>query len=157
MSATRTGKPRRSDRRSNCPISFGLDIFGDKWSLLIIRDIMFYGRSRYSDFAPREHIATNILADRLRSLEDAGIVEKRRDGSERKTHEYAVTATGRALLPTLVEMTLWGLRYDPETPASDEFLARVDRDARRVAREVARAIDRGEFAKYRREQMGIEA
>ena len=142
-------------RRSDCPISFGLDLFGDKWTLLILRDIMFYQRRRFSDFAPQERIATNILADRLSRLESEGLIDKQRDEELRNQFIYSVTDKGRALLPTLVEMTLWGLEYDDETPASQAFLKRLQTDRRAVAREITRAVQNGAFATYRKTEMGI--
>lgn len=142
-------------RRSDCPISFGLDLFGDKWTLLILRDIMFYQRRRFSDFAPQERIATNILADRLSRLESEGLIDKQRDEELRNQFIYSVTDKGRALLPTLVEMTLWGLEYDDETPASQAFLKRLQTDRRAVAREITRAVQNGAFAAYRKTEMGI--
>lgn len=151
MTKQNSTRPRRSD----CPISFGLDLFGDKWTLLILRDIMFYQRRRFSDFAPQERIATNILADRLSRLESEGLIEKQRDEELRNQFIYSVTDKGRALLPTLVEMTLWGLEYDDETPASQAFLKRLQTDRRAVAREITRAVQNGAFAAYRKTEMGI--
>lgn len=142
-------------RRSDCPISFGLDLFGDKWTLLILRDIMFYQRRRFSDFAPQERIATNILADRLSRLETEGLIDKQRDEELRNQYIYSVTDKGRALLPTLVEMTLWGLQYDSETPASQAFSERLKTDRRAVAREITRAVQNGTFSSYRKTEMGI--
>src|ERR1051326_2775245 len=109
----------RAIRRSKCPISYGLDIFGDKWSLLVLRDIMFYGKTRYSDFAHSdEGIATNILANRLELLEQAGIISKRQDTEFRNQFVYDVTPKGNGLLPVLIELALWGVQYDAKTPAS---------------------------------------
>lgn len=147
---------RGRQRRSDCPISFALDIFGDKWTLLILRDIMFYNRTRFSDFAPRERIATNILADRLSRLEEAGIIEKRRDDELKNQIFYSVTKKGEDLLPILIEMTLWGLQYDSKTPASKEFVGRIHADRQQLAREISRSIKRKSFSEYRQEQMGIE-
>ena len=142
-------------RRSSCPISFSLDIFGDKWTLLILRDIMFYNRTRFSDFMPIERIATNILTDRLSKLETAGILTKERDSKLKNQFVYSVTSKGEALLPLLVEMTLWGLEYDPESLASKEFVARIRDEKAKVTREISRAIKRSKFSMYRSEEMGI--
>ena len=142
-------------RRSTCPISFGLDIFGDKWSLLIVRDIVFYHRTRFSDFTPQEHIATNILADRLNKLEMAGIITKQRDETLKNQNIYSVTQKGRDLLPTLIEMTLWGLQYDPQTPANKKYAERLKAEKRLLANEVAQAIDKDTFIAYRQQEMGI--
>jgi DNA-binding HxlR family transcriptional regulator len=144
-------------RRSDCPISFGLDIFGDKWSLLILRDIMFYNRTRFKDFAPQEHIATNILTDRLNRLEKAGLISKRQDPKLKNQNIYSVTKQGKELLPTLIEMTLWGLQYDPNTLASEDFVQRLKSEKRQLALEVTQAIDENAFLKYRQDEMGIRA
>jgi DNA-binding HxlR family transcriptional regulator len=138
----------RKARRSKCPISYGLDIFGDKWSLLILRDIMFYGKTRYSDFVnSAERIATNILANRLELLEDSGIINKRQDMALPNQFIYSVTEKGKDLMPILIELTLWGVRYDPKTPASNEFIRRAKKDRRRLAEEVAKSIEEGTFLK----------
>jgi DNA-binding HxlR family transcriptional regulator len=143
-------------RRSNCPISFTLDAFGDKWTLLILRDIMFYDRTRFSDFMPMERIATNILADRLSKLEATGVITKERDPKLRNQYVYKVTPTGQSLLPLLIEMTLWGLEHDPESLASRDFIERARDNKPKVTREIARAIKRGSFSAYRSEKMGID-
>jgi DNA-binding HxlR family transcriptional regulator len=142
--------------RSDCPISFGLDIFGDKWTLLIVRDIMFYNRRRFSDFTPNEHIATNILADRLDRLETHGIIEKARDTERKNQYIYSVTKKGESLLPTLIDITLWGLQHDPYTPASEKFIAKIKSEPRQLASEITEAIKGGTFTEYRRNHMGIK-
>lgn len=144
-----------SNRRSSCPISFTLDAFGDKWTLLVLRDIMFYDRTRFSDFMPVERIATNILADRLSKLESAGIITKERDANLKNQFIYSVTPKGKSLLPLLIEMTLWGLEHDPESLASKEFVERARNEKTKVMREISRAIDRGTFPAYRSKKMGI--
>ena len=142
-------------RRSSCPISFGLDIFGDKWTLLIIRDIAFYHRTRFSDFAPNEHIATNILTDRLTRLEQLGIIKKTRSSEFKNQNIYSVTQKGKDLIPTLVEMTIWGLQYDPKSPANTQFAERLRSEKRQLADEIAKAIDKDSFVTYRQSEMGI--
>lgn len=142
-------------RRSNCPISYALDVFGDKWTLLILRDIMFYDRTRFSDFMPKERIATNILSDRLGKLERLGIITKERDHKLMNQFIYSVTPKGQTLLPLLIEMTLWGLENDPKSLASNEFIERARDKKQRVVSEIGRAIKRGSFSAYRSERMGI--
>lgn len=143
-------------RRSDCPISFSLDIFGDKWTLLILRDILFYNRVRFSDFMPHEHIATNILADRLHKLEAVGLVEKQRDIKLKNQYIYSATPKAQALLPQLIEMVLWGVQYDSHSLASKEFIARAQTEKSKVIREMTRSIKHGMFADYRRLQIGIK-
>jgi len=142
-------------RRSICPISFTLDAFGDKWTLLILRDIMFYNRTRFSDFAPHEKIATNILADRLNKLETMGMISKERDPNLKNQFFYQATPAGQSLLPLLIEMTLWGLEHDPESLASKEFLERAQNEKTKITREISRAVKRADFAAYRSTKMGI--
>lgn len=94
--------------RSTCPISSALDIVGDKWSLLILRDMMFSGKKTFSEFAASaEGIATNILSDRLSNLEKSGIITKGKLPGNKKTNIYSLTDKGVTFLPLLVEVILW--------------------------------------------------
>jgi DNA-binding HxlR family transcriptional regulator len=119
-------------RRSDCPISSALDIFGDRWSLLVIRDLLFKGKVRYGEFLDSEEgVSTNVLADRLQTLEAHGLIEKRVDPSNRSALIYSLTPKGRDLAPMLVEMILWSAEHDPMTAAPEDFIAeaREDREA----------------------------
>jgi DNA-binding HxlR family transcriptional regulator len=103
--------------RSPCPVACLLDICGDRWTLLVIRDLMF-GRSRFKDFtASPEGIPTNILSDRLNRLLRHGLAEQvpAEDGSQRMG--YRLTDKGRALRPVLESMRDWGLKWEPSTKA----------------------------------------
>src|SRR5438105_3846652 len=87
-------------RRSECPIAFALDLFGDRWSLLVVRDLVFKGRKSFGEFlAAGEGIATNVLADRLERLESAGVITKRRDPDKGTRFVYALTERGIGLVP----------------------------------------------------------
>ena len=143
-------------RRSPCPIAFGLDLFGDKWTLLVLRDLLFYNKSRFSDFAVHERIATNVLADRLARLEQAGVITKAQDTELKNQNIYRVTDKGRDLLPTLIEMSLWGMRYDTQTPVSKEFLRRIEQDEKQVVAEMTQAIESGTFEEYRIKAIGVD-
>ena len=114
-------KPAKAfSRRSPCPVACGLDLFGDKWTLLIIRDLIL-GRSRFKDFIESpEGIPTNILSDRLERLRDGGLVEHipAADGSKRLA--YQLTDIGLALRPVLRAMRDWGLKWEPGTKATME-------------------------------------
>jgi len=95
-------------KRSECPISCSLDIFGDKWSLLIIRDMMFFQKSTYGDFLKSaEGIATNILASRLQSLEENKLIEKLEHPDSKAKVLYKLTQKSIDLLPIIVEIQLW--------------------------------------------------
>jgi DNA-binding HxlR family transcriptional regulator len=110
----------RSPRRSSCPVSIALDMFGDTWSLLIVRDLMFKGFRTFNEFlAAGEGIASNILADRLARLETAGILTKTADPEDARRFRYRLTEKGIDLAPTLVEIVLWSARYErTDAPAS---------------------------------------
>jgi len=98
--------------RSECPISCSLDIFGDKWSLLIIRDMMFSNKCTYGDFLKSaEGIATNILASRLQSLEENKLIEKLEHPDSKAKVLYRLTQKAIDLLPIIVEIHLWAEKY----------------------------------------------
>jgi DNA-binding HxlR family transcriptional regulator len=95
-------------KRSECPISCSLDIFGDKWSLLIIRDMMFFNKSTYGEFLKSEEgIATNILASRLQGLEENKLIKKLDHPDSKAKVLYKLTQKGIDLLPIIVEIQLW--------------------------------------------------
>lgn len=99
-------------KRSECPLSCALDIFGDKWSLLIIRDLMFENKCTYNDFLKsQEGIATNILASRLKELEENGIIEKSAHPDSKAKKLYRLTSKGIDLLPILIEVYIWSDKY----------------------------------------------
>jgi DNA-binding HxlR family transcriptional regulator len=100
--------------RSDCALATALDIIGDKWSLLVVRD-MCLGKSKYGDFqSSPEGIPTNILADRLRRLEENGIVEKKSYQLKPLRYEYFLTSKGADLLPVLQQLAIWAHKHVPE-------------------------------------------
>nr|WP_314896099.1 helix-turn-helix domain-containing protein [uncultured Flavobacterium sp.] len=99
-------------KRSNCPISCSLDIWGDKWSLLIIRDLLFSKQCTYGDFLKSEEkIATNILASRLQMLEENGVISKLNHPDSKAKVLYKLTQKGIDLLPLMIEINLWADKY----------------------------------------------
>ncbi|MCA0873123.1 helix-turn-helix transcriptional regulator [Seohaeicola saemankumensis] len=108
------GMTTNSDKyNSGCPMAYALDIFGDRWSLLVIRDMAFKGACRYGDFlSGGEGISTNILAQRLKQLEAAGLISKDRDPENGRSFVYRLTDKGRDLAPVLVEIVLWSGRHN---------------------------------------------
>lgn len=99
-------------KRSDCPISCSLDIWGDKWSLLIIRDLMFKKKCTYGDFLKSaEKIATNILASRLQTLEENKLIEKLDHPDSKAKVLYKLTQKGIDLLPVMIEIDLWADKY----------------------------------------------
>ncbi len=120
---------KKMKKRSNCPISCSLDIWGDKWSLLIIRDLMFSKKCRYTDFLKSEEgIATNILAARLQSLEENSIIEKIDDLEGKSKGFYKLTQMGIDLLPILIEIDLWSEKYFPIPDDIKTILIEVKKD-----------------------------
>jgi DNA-binding HxlR family transcriptional regulator len=107
-------KPEDNPYRSPCPLSKALDLVGDKWSLVIVRD-MCLGKKRYGDFqSSPEGIPTNILANRLRQLEEHGIIKKQAYQDKPVRNEYLLTAKGADLLPVLQQLVLWTQKYDAD-------------------------------------------
>lgn len=108
---------KKSKKRSNCPISGSLDIWGDKWSLLIVRDLMFAKECTYGDFLKSEEgIATNILASRLQVLEEHKIIEKLEHPDSKAKVLYKLTRKGIDLLPIMIEINLWADKYFTTIP-----------------------------------------
>ena len=106
-----------SIRRSPCPLARGLDLFGDRWTLLVIRDL-FFGAERFKDFSGSpERIPTNILADRLNRLRESGIIRQVAAADGTRHPAYQLTAKGTALRPVLEAMRDWGLKWEEGTRA----------------------------------------
>lgn len=117
MSFSKSENSPASNRRSPCPVACALDLFGDRWTLLVIRDL-FLGRSRFKDFASSpESIPTNILADRLARLLEGGLVEKVPATAGSKRFAYRLTEKGESLKPILLAIRDWGLEWEPGTEA----------------------------------------
>ncbi len=106
--------------RSGCPINLTLEVVGDKWSLLIIRDIIFGNRRHFRELLTKsdEGISSNILADRLKTLLEQGILTKADDPSHKQKGVYSLTEQGIELLPILAQMSAWGFKY---LPVSEEL------------------------------------
>ena len=112
--------------RSDCPISFALDFLGDKWTLLVIRDMVFDGKKFYKEFLQsKEGIATNILSDRLKKLENAGLVTSKTYEKLKTQKVYSLTQKGIDLVPILIELIIWSARHDQNLAVSQEFITKV--------------------------------
>lgn len=120
---------KRTDRKSNCPVNSALEAVGDPWSLLVVRDIVFYGKHTYGEFlASEERITTSVLADRLARLVSTGILSKQRDPADRRRESYALTGKGLALIPVLVELANWGTRHDPGVTENPLWTSKAETD-----------------------------
>jgi DNA-binding HxlR family transcriptional regulator len=111
--------PDAADHRSGCPINLTLEVLGDRWSLIVIRDVMFGDRRHYRELLTKseESIASNILADRLKRLVAAGLLTRRADPSHRQKGVYSLTEPAIQLVPLLAQMGAWGCRHLTVSPA----------------------------------------
>ncbi len=95
-----------------CPVTFALEVFGDRWTLLVLREVMLEGRHRYRDLlSANEGIATNVLADRLKRLEQRGLISRERDPEDARQYIYKPTRYAVSVIPMLVEMMVWGSKH----------------------------------------------
>ena len=136
MARTSKAKPR-----SGCPVSVSLDLMGDRWSLLIVRDMMVRGYRTFREFQNAgEGIATNILADRLQKLEDGGVLKREAAAEDGRSTHYRLTAKGIALAPVLLELLIWGAHHEK----TDAPCAAIDAMAQNRAAVIAEAYRRWE-------------
>ena len=117
-------------RRSDCPIAATLDLIGDRWTLVVLRDILLVHRYGFSEIAAKEGIATNIKVDRLDRLVEAGLLERRIDEAYRRRRTYLPTERAIELIPILVDLLVWGhANTDAPGQAEAALAARADRNA----------------------------
>ncbi len=133
--------PQVKKRRSDCPVNFALEIFGDKWSLLVIRDLMFMGKTTYGDFLKGpEGIATNILANRLEKLETAELIIKAADPDNGTKFIYSLTERGKDLIPVMLEIVNWSGKHDPKTPTPKEMLKQISTNRQAVINKIRKKL-----------------
>lgn len=131
-------------RRSDCPINFALETFGDPWSLLIIRDIVYVGKKTYGEcLASEEGLATNILASRLAHLEQQGILVKKPSEQDKRREEYILTEKGLDLIPVLAEMANWSAEHDPQTAAPPAWIALMKTDREKMIQRMRETVRSG--------------
>jgi DNA-binding HxlR family transcriptional regulator len=124
--------------RSHCPISLSLEVLGDKWSLLVLRDLLLRGKRRYQEFlAADEGISTNILAERLVRLEKRDVITKAKDPADGRQFLYTPTQKGLDLLPVILELAQWGIKHDPNTDLTRPITKRLAaRGSRTLEKEI---------------------
>ena len=133
----------KSKRRSDCPISSSLDIWGDKWSLLIIRDLMDAKERTYGDFLKSpEGIATNILASRLQNLEENGLIEKLQHPDSKAKVLYKLTRKGIDLVPVMIEISLWAEKYFTILAERKAMLKEVKKDKSAFIKNAIKELER---------------
>ena len=135
------GRPK-SQHRSGCPVSISLELLGDRWSLLIVRDMMVRGFRTFKEFqASGEGIASNILADRLRKLEAGGIISAEAEAADRRRVNYRLTEKGIDLAPLVLELLIWGARYEGgKTPCA--LIRHMEKHRKQILAEVRRRWQR---------------
>ena len=128
-------------RRSGCPISYTMDIFGDKWTMLIMRDLLLYGKDSFSEYlCSDEKIATNILTDRLHVLLQEGFVTKRAAPTNKSKFLYRPTEKAIELLPVLCEITLWAEKYNP-AGAPEDVTAPLKKNRAKALRDLKKKVE----------------
>ena len=128
--------------RSDCPVSYGLDLFGDKWTLLIIRDMVFDRKRFYKDFlGGKEGIATNILSDRLKKLEENGMVASSVYEIKKTQKVYRLTEKGKALIPVLLEIMVWSFEHNNELNVPLKLIEKIRNDKNSVVDYFRNLID----------------
>jgi len=124
--------------RSGCPVSISLEMLGDRWSLLIVRDMMVRAHRTFKEFQEAgEGIATNILADRLRKLEAAGIISVESDAEDKRRMNYRLTEKGIDLAPVLLDLLIWSARHE-ETGAPCAVIAEMAKNREAILAETRR-------------------
>lgn len=127
--------------KSHCPINYALEHFGDRWSLLIIRDLMFKGKRHYNEFFESdEKVSTSVLGDRLKSLEESGIIRKGEDDIKKSRIRYSLTEKGISLLPTMIEMIVWSGQFDKKTAAGQDFLSEAKKKREALISEIEKKL-----------------
>ena len=136
----------KEDVRSHCAVNYGVEMFGDRWSLLIIRDIVFVGKKTYGEFRKSEEgIATNVLASRLVSLEQQGILSRAPSPDDGRKDFYTLTEKGLDLIPIVLNIALWSAKHDSESYLlrRKEFVARLSQNLMQVSEEVKALVRNG--------------
>lgn len=140
-------KKEKKTLRSHCPVNYGLEAFGDRWALLILRDIVFRGKRTYGEFLKSEEgFATNILSSRIEHLIEAGILQRSGDETDGRKDIFSLTEKGLDLIPLLFEMVLWSAKYDSKSEAKRivRLVELIRKDNRKISQKVMEQVKRGE-------------
>lgn len=140
-------KKDKTKLRSHCPVNYALEAFGDRWALLILRDIIFRGKRTYGEFLKSEEgFATNILASRLGHLTAVGILQLDEDENDARKGFYTLTEKGLDLIPLIFEMTLWSAKYDDDSEAKriSQLIELIQKDNRKISQATIEQVRRGE-------------
>lgn len=135
---------KRASGKSTCPVNFGLEAFGDPWSLLVVRDVVYFGKHTFNEFlGSDEAISPSVLSARLDSLTDAEILRRSADPADRRRVRYDLTDRGLGLIPVLVEIAEWSATHDPDTGAPADWIALVRDNKAEMLRRYADTVRNG--------------
>lgn len=140
---------KKDELRSDCPINYMLENLGDKWTLLVIRDLVFEGKTFYKDFLnSREGIATNILSDRLKKLESLNVVVSQVYEKQRTQKIYSLTEKGKDLIPVLIEMIIWSAKHKDGLNVHPAFLQKLESNKQEVIKAVRASVGTTTFSAH---------
>lgn len=123
----------KTNFNAKCPIDYALEVFGDRWTLLVLRDLMLSGKRHYRQLrSSKEGIASNILASRLRKMEADGLVIRKQDPEDKRQFFYEVTEKALDLVPVLLEISRWSAIYDEDTAAPPELMRRYEEEPQQL-------------------------
>jgi DNA-binding HxlR family transcriptional regulator len=130
--------------RSKCPINLALEIFGDKWSLLIVRDIVYFGKNTFGEFLQSaESVSSHTLTRRLVHLEETGILQKKPDPEDKRKDLYALTDKGLDLIPILLELGIWGGKHSEYDDSLQRWIAQGIVTKEQLAQRLRKAVTNG--------------
>ncbi|HJX89638.1 MAG TPA: helix-turn-helix domain-containing protein [Pyrinomonadaceae bacterium] len=139
------GKAKHDQRQSGCAVAYGLDVFGDKWTLVVVRDMIMWGKRHFNELlACREKIASNILADRLKRLEEECVITKTQDPENESKFIYELTPKGKDLIPLVLEIMVWGSQHAPNSDTPAELVRWVKKDRDGVTKAILESLEKNE-------------
>jgi DNA-binding HxlR family transcriptional regulator len=139
------GKAKHDCRQSGCGVAYGLDVFGDKWTLVVVRDMILLGKRYFNELlASPEKIASNILADRLRRLEEECLITKRQDPENESKFIYELTPKGKELIPLVLEVLRWGFKHAPNSSSPAGLVRWVKKDRDGVTKAILESLKKNE-------------
>ena len=132
---------KKETLRSDCPINYALEYLGDKWTLLVIRDLVFEGKRFFKEILDsKEGIATNILSDRLKRLEKLEIIESKPYELQKKYKVYSLTEKGKDLIPILIEVIIWSAKHKDGLNVSPKFITKLQKDKANIIASIRKQV-----------------